>query len=111
MLSAAYVQTAMSAMPMRISCSLARDIINFWAAEPATTGWLFEVLDVAQVLFVDVGRCVPKLRNARQLVRHRHRWRHQIELPFMAFFKIMSTVSMRLISLVPSKMRLMRASR
>ena len=31
--------------------------------------------------------------------------------PFMAFFRIMSTVSMRLISLVPSKMRLMRASR
>ena len=30
---------------------------------------------------------------------------------FMAFFKIMSTVSMRLISLVPSKMRLIRASR
>ena len=33
------------------------------------------------MLLVDVGRRVPKLRNACQLVRHRHRWRHQIELP------------------------------
>ena len=27
---------AMSAMPIRISCSLARDIMSFWAADPAT---------------------------------------------------------------------------
>ena len=31
----------MSAMPMRISCSLARDIMSFWAAEPATMSVAF----------------------------------------------------------------------
>ena len=102
----------MSAMFIRISCSFANDIMSFCAAAPATSNtaflkprmWARWASNTSEGALPNSGMPVSSLTTAMAGVI-------RSISPFIAFFKIMSTVSIRLISLVPSKMRLMRASR
>ena len=112
-LSQAKVSMVMSATSDSTPCWSFSDMPNFWAAMPSVarmtffmpaTCWASASRKPGSCGSTNDGMPVTSSATARAACR-------KASSPFSAFFMIMPGTSMRLISLVPSKMRLMRSSR